>query len=75
MGQDLAANRELLFHNRRDPGGIGGLDHGTHLGAINTGSLALLEQRIEGRVWLHQLDAVGLVLKSLVHFQKRHDPA
>ena len=67
-------NLELLLDDRGDAFRVGEVDHRPLLGPEHAEALARGEQRIEVGHRLHQLDAVGLRLESLVDLDERHDP-
>ncbi len=75
MRRDALRFGELLIDDRLDPRRIGEIDDAAHLGAEHALRNRAFAQIVEARVRLHQLDAIGFVLKPLVHFKERHHAA
>mmetsp|Transcript_11086 Transcript_11086/g.29364 ORF Transcript_11086/g.29364 Transcript_11086/m.29364 type:complete len:211 (-) Transcript_11086:1531-2163(-) len=74
FGDDFQGDLELLGDDRFDSLFVVLLDDGALLGAENAGFHRFVEQLVELRHVLHQLNAVLFFCQTLVDLQERHDP-
>ena len=75
MGEDLLRHFKLLLHDCGDTGWRRFIDDRALFGSENALCFGALQQRIQIWHWLHHLNAIRLVLKTLINLQKRHDAA
>ena len=73
MTRDCLGGLELLVDDRRDPAPIRLLDERAHFGAEDALGDGTLQQGLQFRQRLHQLDAVLHVGETLVDLDERHD--